>query len=177
LTVVADPAMRCEAVAIARQSTLARFGRHGAIEGLVASGVRRARSRSPRHEHSDVSRGVRSQGHRPDSVGTPSSADPRAHGGPRALQGKEVARLLGQCWPMPDGARGAARERFPQPNGPINAKKRGADAKPAMRPHRLAVACNRLIRTTVIPNDGAPRAAAGVVGAQRVRGGAAVDCL
>jgi hypothetical protein len=61
LTVVADPAMRRQTVAIARQLTVARFGRHGRIQGLVGAEVRRARSQAARHERSAAHRGVRHQ--------------------------------------------------------------------------------------------------------------------
>ena len=124
--------------------------------------------------------------HHPASLGTSPSADPRAHRGSRA----RARRLLNSWasaghWKMPDGARGAARERFVQPNGLIHAKRRGADAVPldakptrASRPHRLVIPCSRIIRTRASPKDGAARVATtDVTGTQRVRAGTTTDRL
>jgi hypothetical protein len=104
-----------------------------------------------------------------------------------AGQGKEVARLLGQCWPLEDARRRTRRCSRALPAAEqahtrqeARRGRRPLDAKPtrASRPHRLVVACSRLIRTRAIPKDGAARAAAtDVTGAHRVRAGATGDRL
>jgi hypothetical protein len=96
-----------------------------------------------------------------------------------ADQGEEVARLLGRCWPLENARRRTRRcfRAFPaaervHKRQEARRGRRPLDAKPtrASRPHRLAVACSRLIHTRAIPKDGAARAAApNVTEAQRVR--------
>jgi hypothetical protein len=118
--------------------------------------------------------------HRQASAGA--SADPRAYRVRGRGQGgcSTVGSMLviGRC----PTARAAPHGRSPQPNRPINAKRRGAgavilDAMPTSR-SCLAVACSRLIRTRAIPEDGAACALApDVTGAPRVRANATADRL